>query len=185
MARFAAKFGQYRHGIRNGRWMVLEDGQRQELTKELIAVFRRGILTEDEMQQAIRGMVYNGLPIDRDTEEHFTPRPRISGFDSFESQNFFGWTDQERELVEHVLRTSPMNGQEFIELTSAPAAKPWPAYDELGNAEQILSIAKSIGVSLDDVVKYERENQNREEILEVLEGQKLFEEKDEVVRIEA
>lgn len=169
MARFAAKFANYTHGVRTGRWMVLSDGQRQENTKHLQAKFRRGVLSEEEENVAIAGLNHTGRPIDQDTSEHVSPRSRISGFDSVEAQEFNGWTDEERELVENTLRTSPFNGIEFLELDSVAAKKPWPSYDNTP-ADLIADYVQMTGVPLEQVLQYERENANRPDVIETLLG---------------
>lgn len=166
MARFASRFAKYRFTARNGRDMVLADGQRQELTRELRVKFDRLTLQEDEIKFAIRNMVHKGLPIDRDTEEHFSPRSRISGLDTFRAQEFYGWTDEEREIVEEKLRTSIHHGTDHIELVPVPTALPWPNYSTTP-LEELVAIAKAIGV-VDQALAYERENQNRPEVLEAL-----------------
>jgi hypothetical protein len=184
VARFAARHANYGHGIREGRYSVLKDGQRHELQKGLFAQFRRGLLTEQEENVAIAGLTHLGLPIDRDTEEHFSPRSRISGFDTVIAQEENYWTDEERELVEETLRKSPHLNQAFIELAAAKAEKPWPLYDNAPDAQTIVDMAELAGIPFESVAAYERENQNRPEVLAALSGQR-DEDEDEVVLIEA
>lgn len=169
MARFASKFLNYKHGIRNGRWVV-EDGLQREVTREILAEFKPNILTEPEIQQAIVGMTHRGRPVDRNTEELFSPRHRISGLDTELMQAELQLTDEERELVEKRLRESQHFGQDHIELIPEPAVIPWANYDELG-IEQILVVIDAIKVPVEDVIAYELEHQNREELLELLRAQ--------------
>lgn len=166
MARFASRFGSYRHGIQNEKWRSLHDGSEHKTHNEIIAVFDQLTLTEDEVQFAIKGMHHKGLPIDRDTEEHFSPRSRISGFDSEKAQAENGWSDEERELVEQKLRESHHYGSDHIELVPQPAALPWPTYDNDG-AEQVVLIARATGL-VEEAIAYERENRNRDEVLVAL-----------------
>lgn len=148
--------------------MVLADGQRQELVRELIAEFIPGprILTEDEIQWAVKNMVHKGLPIDRDTEEHFSPRSRISGFDSVQAQFENNWTDEERKAVEQKLLTSEHLGSDHVQLIPEPAAIPWPTYDN-DSPEQIILIAKATGL-VEAALSYESENAKRIEVLKGL-----------------
>jgi hypothetical protein len=169
MSRFIAKYAKYGHGIRAGRYMVLADGQRQELTKELFVRFNRAVPTEEEQNLGIASLQHAGLPHDRDTEEHFSPRSRISGFDTEAAQEMYGWTDGEREIVETVLRNSSNYGVEFIEVTEKPVAQPWPTYDSMDDVKQILQAAELIGVPLEDVIKYEKANRNSDLIVTELE----------------
>jgi len=168
MARFVSRFGKYRHGARRGRYMVLADGQRQELQAELYAIFQpgRNILTEQEIQFGIKSMVHKGLPFDRDNEEIFSPRSRISGFDSLQAQDQYDWSDEEREIVETALRKSPHFGADHLELIPAPVAAPWQTYDVDG-VETIILVAKATGM-VDESLAYERENANRLEVIEAL-----------------
>ncbi len=167
MARFVAKYAKYRHGIRKGEFMVLADGQRQELSKELFAKFDRGILTDAEENIGITGLRHHGLPIDRDTEEHYSPRSRLSGFDTDKAALESGWSDKDKELVEYVLRNSDSYGIEFIELTKPKARKPWATYDDMA-ASQIVSVARDIGFPLVDVLAYEEQNQDRTEVKDLI-----------------
>ena len=147
--------------------MVLADGQRQERTKHLQVKFRRGLLSETEEDFCVEYFVHTGLPEDRDTEMLFSPRSRISGYDSKEDQIQNGWTDEERELVETALRNSYAYGDEFVELTKVAAVKPWPTYDTTP-VESIVDIAQAIGIPLADVLVYEKENAFRLEVLEAV-----------------
>ena len=42
-----------------------------------------------------------------------------------------GWTEEEGELVENVLRASDENGRAYVEIIPAPATLPWGNYDEI------------------------------------------------------
>ena len=186
MAKFIAKFGKYRHGIRTGRSMVLADGQRQELTKDLMARFDISVVTQEEQELGIRSFVHAGLPEDRDTNEHFSPRSRISGFDSERAQVMYGWTDDERELVEYTLRNSPHYGDEFMEVTPQPAEKPWPTYDDVSDPDKIVEVALAIGIPLEDVIAYELENRKSAPVIDALyDALNPEEEAEDVLLIEA
>ena len=168
--RFASRFGNYRHGARAARNQLLghnpSGGAITTLTvPELSAGFveAKFVLTEPEIQVAMRALPHRGLPIDQDTNEHATPRPRISGFDSFQAQAQNGWTDEEREIVEQALLSSPHLGTDHILLEAVKAQKPWPTYDE-DSPEQIVLIARAIGL-VDEAITYERENAARTEVL--------------------
>jgi len=183
MARFIAKYAKYRHGVRTGRFMVLNDGQRQELSKELFAKFEVQVPTPDEKEIGMKVFQFHGLPEDRDTNEHVSPRNRISGLDTEDAQREFDWTDEEREIVESVLRNSYAFGDEFIEITALPAPVPWPTYDTTP-VEKILDIEVAIGADLEEIARYEAENQNREAVLAILSGP-VPEVEDDSVLIEA
>lgn len=170
MARFIAKYAKYRHGVRTGRFMVLEDGQRQELSKELFAKFEVADAKPEEREFGAQVFKFAGLPEDRDTNEHVRPHYRVAGFDSEKAKEMYGWTDEEHDIVVNVLRNSPANGDEFIEVTPVKAPLPWPTYDSLTSAKKIVELASSIGVSLDDVLAYERQNANRDEVIDAIDA---------------
>ncbi len=178
MARFASRFAVYKHGARNGREMVLADGQRQTLVRELFIEFDQNTLNNEERQFAVDNMVHKGLPIDRDTEEHYSAWSRISGFDSHDAAARLDWSDEEREIVEQALRNSIHYGSDHIELIPVPAALPWATYESIESVEELVSIAKAIG-AVESAIKYELENRNRPEVLAALRDEPV--EEDEVV----
>lgn len=161
--RFAAKYKNYSHGVRVGRFMVLADGQHQELSRELRAVFMPAaqILTEPEVLIATDGLNHTGLPIDKNTNQHFSPRSRISGFDTVMAQEANGWTDEERELVEKTLLESGERNRDFILLEDAAVSsgKPWSTYDSTPG-ERVVGLAQELGIPLGEVLAYEKANRN-------------------------
>lgn len=169
MARFVAKYARYARGVRPGREMVLADGQRQVLQKELFVQFQpNGMLTEDEIRFGVENLQHHGLPIDRNTEMHFSPRSRLSGFDTEQAQQALGWTDEEREYVEEALRSGSEYGMEYVEIPATPLSKPWATYDTT-DVKKIVSIAEAMGLPLADVLAYEKANANRPAVLLLIE----------------
>lgn len=173
MARFVARFRNYRHGIQNGRMMVLADGQQQELKPEIIAAFEpaQAVLTEDEIQFGIENLNHKGLPIDRDRNVAFSPRSRISGFDSEKYARERGYTDEEHDLIVQVLRDSRRNGIAFIELPTSGGSrleKPWKTYEETP-VKEVLKVAKAAGLDFADVLTYEKANRNDPTVVLLLE----------------
>ena len=67
-----------------------------------------------------------------------------------------------------MLRASDENGRAYVEVVPAPATLPWANYDEIEDPEKVVEIAITIGADLDEVIRYELENQNRERWLEAL-----------------
>lgn len=168
--RFVAKYANFSHSVRPGRFMVLADGQHQELVRELFVQFQPGATTlnEDEVKFGIENLNHTGLPIDKNTNQHFSPRSRISGFDTVKAQEAQGWTDEERELVEQKLLTSPYYGQDFVRIDEAPVAKPWATYDTTPG-EKVIALAQDLGIALADVLAYEKANRNDDGLVYLLE----------------
>jgi hypothetical protein len=107
-------------------------------------------------------------PLTGQMEEHAI----INGhfFDSESAQEMLGWTDEERESVEMAIEKISQREPYLVakvELTEAPARKPWPTYDEL-NAESVLSFANALGL-LDEALAYEQENKARKTLIAQLE----------------
>lgn len=168
--RYASRHRNFRHGARVGESMVLANGKEQVIEKHLAAKFvpAEQILTEDEIKFALDNLVFPGLPIDKNTNSHASPRIRLSGFDTETAQTENGWTDEERSIVEDALRGSPDLGMGFIELPKARVQKPWATYDETPIAN-LIGLTEAVGVSLNYVLAYERQNQNRDSVVFLLE----------------
>lgn len=171
MARFVSRFRNYRHGIQNGRMMVLADGQHQELKPEIIAAFSPApaILTEEEVQFGIQHLNHKGLPIDRDTNTQVSPRSRLSGFDSEEYSELHGYSQEEHDLIVERLRTSPRNGVAFIEIpASMKMEKPWKTYESTP-IKEVVKVAKATGLDFSDVLAYEKATRNDPTVVLLLE----------------
>lgn len=168
MARFVSRSAAYRVIARGDDYMVLANGQRQQIVKPLVADFHQDVLTNEEVEYGIRNMEHRGLPEHPGTEEDLSPRPRISGFDTVEAQKTLGWTDEERELVETKLREHHMLGIEFLELIPEPTKIPWPTYDGIGSVDEIVKIAVATG-TVEQAIAYESENQDRVAVKSALE----------------
>lgn len=170
VARFASRHRNFRHGARVGEEMVLANGKTQVLEKHLAAAFVPApqILSEDEIKYALDNLVFNGLPIDKNTNSYASPRIRLSGFDTERAQKEQGWSDEEREVVESRLRGSEVFGMDFIEIPPARVQKPWATYDETPIAK-LVGLIEAVGMSYEDVLAYEKQNQNRDSVLVLLE----------------
>ncbi len=69
-----------------------------------------------------------------------------------------------------VLRKDANPGNGFIEVVPVSVAKPWNGYDDLSDPERIAELALAIGADLALVEQYERENDNRSDVIEALQG---------------
>jgi hypothetical protein len=171
--------------------MVLANGKEQVLEKHLEAVFLPApqVISEDEIKFALDNLVFNGLPIDKNTNSFASPRIRLSAYDTERAQKENGWTDEEREVVESALRSSEVYGMDFVEIPAARVQKPWATYDETPVAK-IIGLAEAVGISLDEVLAYEKQNQGRDSVMFLLEDalghqNALREEEGAPVQIEA
>lgn len=111
---------------------------------------------------------------------------RMGTFDSIIAQGQYGWSDEERELVESEL--DKRQGSQWIRIEAPKLTPPWPKYDDLkvhGQrtfekvAEKNIETAEAIGASLEDLIAYERQNRNDERIIELYEAALLESKEDE------
>lgn len=181
--RFVSKSANLRIPIRNQVEMNLASGAKEVITRGLTALFQKNILSPSEVDIGVASFRHTGLPIDRDTETHISPRHRISGFDTELEQERLGWTDEEREIVEQKLLADPANGIDFIHLTPAAIPAPWPTYDTTAEVD-IVTIAKATG-TVENALVYEKANAKRAAVIAALEGDEAQEAEEDGVLIEA
>ena len=97
--------------------------------------------------------------------------------DSFIDRDGNRMSDDRRVEIESALKTKPNYGLRFIQVEKPRIVAPWPTYDEIATAQgvtlgkvsdQILSIMSSTGMDPDLVVAYERENINRQAVIDAV-----------------
>lgn len=90
---------------------------------------------------------------------------RLGWFDLDSQADQKGWGPDEKEIVaRHMLRMAEKRpGGDFTLYSKAPAAKPWPTYDEAHHS-QVVTIAKTIGV-VAEALNYESENKARPSVV--------------------
>lgn len=99
------------------------------------------------------------------------PRSCLSVFDTEWAQEEYGWTDEERKFAEQKLLTLPGRlGNEYIQVEVRKTALPWPSYKTFNSPERIVSFMREGGVDPEIVLTYERENLNREDVLDAVEN---------------
>lgn len=168
MSRFIARYGKYSHGIRSEVAEQFAQGTRV-IVRGLEAKFDTRGVTEYEKELALKNLSFHGQLEDRIEGGKVSPVSRISVFDSRATQEHLEWTDEEHDLVVEKLRKSPMNGVEFFEAEEPRRPAPWNGYDELEDVDRILTAVEVTGVDPAGVIAYERENADREEVIEALE----------------
>jgi hypothetical protein len=101
------------------------------------------------------------------------PFSRVGGLDTDEEAKYQNWDDVLKERVEQALIKAPANGVEYVVCNAPKTAKPWDKYDDfVGDdaVEKILYTVDLIGVEPKDVLRYERENLDRENVIAALES---------------
>lgn len=184
MARFVSQYKNHTVGIRNHSESHLgRDGKMVPEVPGLEAVFEHRLTTASDVEEAKSRLTFKGLMQVEGTEEPYGYGLRVSVFDSEQAQLANGWSDADRILVEEVLRSAHGNGSDFFESIPAPAVKPWKGYDSVTDVDRILELALAIDADLAEVVSYERENKNREDVIAALLAAQA--EQDETVIIRA
>lgn len=168
MARFVSRYGAYSHGVREEIAEHFAKGTRV-IQRGLEAQFGAHGLTDDDVQYALQTLAFHGLPEDRDTGLEVSGRSRLSLFDSEKYAKEKKLTDEEHDLIVDTLRESERNGIDYVEIVPLPATLPWNGYDKLTSAETIVEITIATETPVSSVLAYERENQNRADVIAALE----------------
>lgn len=180
MARFVSRYGRYAHGVREEIVQQFPRGT-NVIQRGLEAQFEPDGLTDYEKEQAVERLNFHGLPEHADTAVDVSPVSRLSLFDSELAKKNFRWTDEEHDLVVETLRESDRLGLDYIEVDAKTRPVPWNGYDNLTDADRIVELALATETSITDVLAYERENQDREDVIAALEESLDPAERDSVV----
>lgn len=107
------------------------------------------------------------------------PFARVGMLDTDEEAKRQNWTEDEKAFVENALVNASSNGTEYIICTAPKTAKPWSTYDEFVDEDAVAKILYTVDLTGADpkaVLRYERENLARADVVEALE---IFVEKSE------
>jgi hypothetical protein len=166
-ARFVSRYGNYSLGVQDKIVNNFGDGKSQVVKPRIDAQFHGQFVTENDFAVALSSFSFPGLPFDEETNRDVSPRYRISVWDSEWSRENDGLSDEEIDLCISKLRATA--GSDHVEVSQPPAKVPFPAYDDL-SPEEILQIVQLTSIDPESVADYERENQNREDLILRLEG---------------
>lgn len=143
-------------------------GQPQVAERELTAEFDLYKYTREwEVELAERELVFKGMPVEEHTGEPLPVVSRVSVFDSEEAQERLGWTDEERQAVETKL-IKWQRPEDHLLAVKPPAPLPWPKYTEQRQPLRIRKMVEEFGLSPATVLEYEKENENRPEVIKAL-----------------
>lgn len=161
-------YGKYSVGIRSTVVEHYATGQQKTVIEGLEAQFENKGLTDQEVEIGLKTFNWPGLPEDRETGTLVSPISHLSVFDSESARKQYGWSDEDENLVVQTLRSNSGLGREFIEVEVPKAPAPWAGYDKLESADKIAEIALATETKLADVIAYELENRDREDVIDVL-----------------
>ena len=133
----------------------------QETLRPIICLFSQGGVTEWEKQLARERFDMRGI------SEGETVERRFSVYDTDEQASSLGWDAETKAQVEHMLDSG--QGIDYFRVEQPKAPAPWPSYDTTV-AHRIVDTAEAIGVSLESVLLYEKENENRPEVIAGIEA---------------
>jgi len=169
--RFISKYAKYALQVRPQVVEAYATGATKITQEQLVARFTIQAVTGDERALARQIFSFNGFYQEEDWVTIVEPDYRISAFDSLIAQVEEHWTDDERIAVEQALiRESEQHPQDVYMIEAKRAQIPWPTYDSFkGTPAALCKKIEEDGYSFADVLDYERENQNRPEVVAKLE----------------
>ena len=165
--------------LADNTFRVVPDGKaKTEFPKGYTAQFRRNDYTDYEKQVAYEKL---GSELNRGSrlgDDMVTPIPNDDRIDTFDTALIDDL--KLRARVEELMLAHPDHGRDFLHVEQPKLTKPWPRYDELKAGgrgrtaelvvEQIMAKITEDGYLPDDVLAYERQNLNRPDVVEALEG---------------
>lgn len=168
--RFISKFGKMIVQVRAIQTEAYASGGMSVATKPLYARFDVGQLRPEERELALNTWTFNGLYQEQDEVTIVPPDYRIGLFDSVQAQVADGWSDEERQLVENDLTKASLDLGDIIVVPRTMVEPPWPRYDDFpGTTEALINRLVDDGYDLERTLQYERDMQNRPDVVEALE----------------
>lgn len=161
---FLSRYAHYSIQLRAARPLYTPKGDLLAVEPRIKCQFQYGSAPGWAVEHAIKiGFIPTGKAPDANLN------PYYSVYDTCTAQDLHGWDDETREWVENRLLTLPgRNGSDYIRLEEPKAAKPWPAYDRLKKPDLIVKTMLDTGIAPELVLAYERENQNRLEVIQAI-----------------
>lgn len=175
---------------------TVENGIEREISPQLVAKFKQGDLTADELSfaRSLWERSANGrtLEMDQVTKTDLLGRLSVYDTDAPDVQQEFDAVDRaiegqehaklprgqkwkagdaERLTIERLLEAARRgNNGDLAAYTEAAVAPPWPNYDRFpGSAEDLLEVLVEQGHHLPGALAYERQNQKRPRVIKLLE----------------
>jgi hypothetical protein len=145
-------------------------GGRRVLQEGIIADFHAEPLRPHERELALAKFSFKGLFQEQDEATMVQPDYRLALYDTDRAQVDKGWSDETREEVEQTLSVIAERYEYVLAAPRSSVPPPWPRYDTYrGTAQKLVQKLVAEGHELEPVLTYERENQNREAVIQALE----------------
>lgn len=100
------------------------------------------------------------------------PFSRVGSLDTDEEALRQNWTPEEKDFVEKALMNASSNGIEYIICNPPATAKPWSTYDQFVGEDAVAKILYTVdltGADPNAVLRYEKENLDRDAVVAALE----------------
>lgn len=123
----------------------------------------------DWAKDAVQKLANWGVGVGLDED----PFSRCGHLDTDDEATRQNWTDKDRAFVEQALINAPSNGVEYVICSAPKTAKPWSTYDEFVDEDAVAKILYTIDLTGADpkaTLRYERENLDRDDVVEALEA---------------
>lgn len=146
-----------------------------------------GSMRPYEIEAARKQFINHGLPTEIDGVTTIDPLTRFSVFDSVACQDTYGFDDETREKVEQFLLSRAEYGTDYIEVEEPRLAAPWPTYNDfrgvrgLPTPQAIVKKVVEDGYPIEDVIAFERQNLDRQEVLDALEAATQLDPEEELI----
>lgn len=167
--RFVSPYTAFRLRVIAEDGVQLPNGLFNTTRPSFFAQFRGGDFTDYEKALAYERfgqIMRSGSRMEADMVTPASTDWRIGTFDTATIPD----PDLRAEVEQRMLKKLDEPGMaQFFALAEKPkVAKPWPKYDEIKSAKAIVDTVNALGLNREDVAAYERDNQNRKEVLEAL-----------------
>jgi hypothetical protein len=144
------------------------NGAAIKVNPALSVQFRPAAGAPDWAREAVRNLPNFGAGVGLDED----PFSRVGGLDTDEEAKHQNWTPEEKEFVENALVKGSANGVEYVVCSAPKTARPWSSYDEFVGEDAVAKILYTVdltGAVPRDVLRYERENLDRPDVVAALE----------------
>lgn len=150
---------------------ILANGMNRVTAPGFTAEFRAGDVCSWEEDAARQSFTFLGTVTEEGSERPIDPIPsRVGSFDTAKIRDAKLRSGVEQKMLAH-----PDHGRDFLMVEKPQLAAPWPNYDKVKGggagrttAKVISEQVQELGLDPADVMAYERDNANREEVLAAL-----------------
>lgn len=180
--RFVSKYSDYSICYQRDITEHFATGESREIQPLLNCQFKSNFNLEPwELEAATASFVNRGTNVERDFVTPTSLAARYSIFDTVQFQYDHDMTDEKREDMElFLLNEKPRQpahafGTDYIMVEAPKVPAPWPTYDDfkgvkgMPTADRIAARVVEDGYDVQQVLLYERLNQNRANVIEALE----------------